>query len=89
MKTLWAVVLFIFGSLALPSAKGQEWVMCDSCVSAESASVQTVPNGGERGLAVEPNTPSYGRTSWGPVSGGGSWWLICSTQGGEACWMLR
>lgn len=47
------------------------------------ASVQTVPNGGERGLAVEPNTPSYGRTSWGPVAGGGSWWLICSTQGGK------
>lgn len=42
--------------------------------------VQTVPNRGGRGLAVEPNTPSPGQTAWGPISGGGSWWLICATQ---------
>lgn len=48
MKTLWAVALFILGFLALPSAKAQEWVMCDSCASTAQFELAAIQRHGQR-----------------------------------------
>src|SRR5690625_2383611 len=48
MKTALAVLLVIFGFLTIPSAKAQQWVICDSCVSSAQFELAAIQRHGQR-----------------------------------------